>query len=226
MANPLARRIPFREPIGPSVRPTGMNSSPTRGTARWLVPLLAALAVLAVVATVWAQRPGSGGDEVGFAGGGTGQGSPSYDGSSPGSTGPDEPAVDEPGAVEPGGPASPPGSPSDGGGGTADSGTIAVDSFYAYDATHLALNYANGIPECYGAAGTPRVEESADAVVVTIPRTPVRADGKRACIDIALLGTVDITLDAPLAGRRVLDGARDGARVPEAAAPNDPDQAS
>ena len=95
-----------------------------------------------------------------------------------------------------------------------------------YDATHLALNYANGVPECYGAAGTPRVEESADAVVVTIPRTPVRVDGKRACIDIAMLGTVDITLDSPLAGRPVLDGARDGARVAEAAAPNDPDQTS
>ena len=192
-----------------------------------MVPLLAALAVLAVVAALWTQRPGASGGDVGFAGGGTGQGTPPYGGSEPGSPGTDAPVAAEPGAPvasgEPG--ADEPGAPSDGGGGRVDSGTIAVDSFYRYDATHLALNYANGVPECYGAAGTPRVEETADAVVVTIPRTPVRTDGKRACIDIALLGTLDITLDAPLAGRPVLDGARDGAPVDEAAAPNDPAQA-
>jgi hypothetical protein len=191
-----------------------MNSSPSRPLGRWLVPVLAALAVLAVVAVVWAQRPGADGGDVGFADGGTGQGSPSYDGSGGGSVAPGEPG--SPGA---------PGTPSDGGG-TVDSGTIAVDSYYAFDPTHLALNYTNGVPECYGAAGTPRVEESADAVVVTVPRTPVRTDGKRACIDIAMLGTDEVTLGAPLAGRPVLDGARDGARVHEAAAPNDPDQAS
>jgi hypothetical protein len=209
-----------------------MNTSPTRGPGRWLVPLLAALAVLAVLATMWAQRPGASGGDVGFADGGSSQGSPSYGGSSPGSAGSEEPAPDASAVQEPWpdddgpiGSVPPPGTPSDGGGGV-DSGTIAVDSFYSYDATHLALNYTNGVPECYGAAGTPRVEESADAVVVTIPRTPVRVDGKRACIDIAMLGTVDVTLDAPLAGRPVLDGARDGARVREAAAPNDPDQAS
>jgi hypothetical protein len=211
-----------------------MNSPTPRRPGRRLVPVLAALAVLAVVAVMWAQRPGSSGDDLGYAGAGTGQGSPPYDGSGGGSVAPGEPGVGEPGApgvepgvpgVEPGSPVAPPGTPS-GGGGTVDSGTIAVDSYYAFDPTHLALNYTNGVPECYGAAGTPRVEESADAVVVTIPRTPVRTDGKRACIDIAMLGTVEVTLDAPLAGRAVLDGARDGARVHEAAAPNDPDQAS
>ncbi len=203
-----------------------MTSRTPRGPARWLVPLLAALAVLAVVGALWSQRPGASGDDVGFAGDGTGGGSAPYAGSEPGSPGPNTPGAVQP--VEPGAAEAPGGGPADGppgGGATADSGTIAVDSFYSYDATHLALNYANGVPECYGEAGTPRVEESADAVVVTIPRTPVRVDGKRACIDIALLGTVDITLDAPLAGRPVLDGARDGARVDEAAAPNDPRQA-
>jgi hypothetical protein len=204
-------------------------NSPTPGRpGRRLVPVLAALAVLAVVAVMWAQRPGSSGDDVGYAGAGTGQGSPPYDGSGGGSVAPGEPGVGEPGAPgasEPGAPGSPAAPPS-GDGGTAGPGTIAVDSYYAYDPTHLALNYTNGVPECYGEAGTPRVEESADAVVVTIPRTPVRTDGKRACIDIAMLGTVEVTLDAPLAGRPVLDGAREGARVREAAAPNDPEQAS
>lgn len=180
---------------------------------RWLVPLVAALAVLVVVGVIYQQRPEATGEDVGFAGGGdgAGQGSPPYSGSDPGSVGGVEP-------VEP--PTGDPGDLPD-----VALGMIAVDSFYRYDATHLALNYVNGVPECYGDAGTPRVEETADAVVVTIPRTAVENDGDRACIDIALLGSVDVTLSSPLAGRPVLDGARDRFQVPEAAAPNSSDQA-
>jgi hypothetical protein len=106
-----------------------------------------------------------------------------------------------------------------------DPGSIAVTSFYSYDATHLAINYTNGVPACYGKAGVPRVEESAGAVVVTIPRTAVKSAGDRACIDIALLGSLDVTLEQPLAGRPVLDGARNDAPVEEAAAPFSSDQA-
>ncbi len=167
------------------------------GPRRWLAPLLAALAVLAVVAVMWQQRPGAaggdaaGGDAAGdsgaAAGGDAGQGGPPYSGSEP--------------------------------------RTIAVSSFYRYDATHLAINYTNGVPACYGRAGVPRVEESADAVVVTIPRIPATQSGDRACIDIALMDSADVTLASPLDGRKVLDGARDGARVEEAAAPFSSDQA-
>jgi hypothetical protein len=179
---------------------------------RWLVPLVAALAVLAVVGVIWQQRPGATGGDSGFAGGGdSGQGSPPYAGVEPGSPGVEPPPSDRSGT----------GDVPD-----ADQGSIAVTSFYRYDATHLALNYTNGIPECYGAAGTPRVEETPDAVVVTIPRTPVKSTGDRACIDIAMLGTVDVTLASPLAGRPVLDGARQRTEVDEAAAPNDPNQAN
>lgn len=179
------------------------------GAPRWLVPLVAALAVLAVVGVFWQVRPGSGQD-AGFADGGdAGQGSPPYAGTEPGS----------PGA---GGPS--PGEPSSGAG-DVDAGAIAVSSFYSYDSTHLAINYANGVPECYGKAGTPKVEESPDAVVVTIPRIPMKSTGDRACIDIALLGSVGIALESPLAGRPVLDGSRDGAEVEEAAAPFSSDQA-
>jgi hypothetical protein len=193
------------------------------GTRRWLVPLLAALAVLAIVAVLWAQRPGAGGGDVGYAGGGdSGQGSPPSAGTEPGSPG-------SPGVVEPLPPADGAGSGGGGGAGdgsgTVDAGSIAVTSFYSYDATHLAVNYTNGVPECYGKAGVPRVEESMDAVVVTIPRIPVKHRSDRVCIDIALLSSLDITLDAPLAGRPVLDGARGRAEVEEAAAPFSSDQA-
>lgn len=182
------------------------------GARRWLVPLVAALAVLAVVGVMWQQRPGATGEDAGFAGGGdTGQDSPPYSGSDPGTPGiePLDPPSDRPDDVP-----------------DVDMGTIAVDSFYRYDDTHLALNYTNGIPECYGDAGTPLVEESADAVVVTIPRTPVKNDGDTACIDIAMLGTVAVTLSAPLGDRAVLDGARERTEVKEAASPNDPDQST
>jgi hypothetical protein len=183
------------------------------GPRRWLVPLLAALAVLAVVAVMWQQRPGSSGSDSGAAAGGdAGQGAPPYSGSEPGSPGP-------PGVAEPSGPGAGPEGPS------ADAGAIAVSSFYRYDATHLAINYTNGVPACYGRAGVPQVEESADAVVVTIPRIPAKQSGDRACIDIALTDSVDVTLASPLDGRTVLDGARDGARVEEAAAPFSSDQA-
>lgn len=191
------------------------------GARRWLVPLMAALAVVAIVAAIWTQRPGSSGQDAGFASGGdSGQGSPPYAGTEPGSPG--SPGADEP--AEP--PTDAPGTGS-GGAGTGDvqQGTIAVSSFYAYDATHLAINYTNGVPECYGEAGTPKVEERADAVVVTIPRIPAKSTGDRACIDIALLSSLDLTLDAPLAGRRVLDGSRDGTQVDQAAAPFSSDQA-
>ena len=193
------------------MRPRGMST----GARRWLIPLAAALAVLAVVAALWQQRPGASGGDVGFAGSGdSGQGSPPSAGTEPGAPGP-------PGVVEPA-----PAGPTDGtGSGEVDRGRIAVTSFYRYDATHLAINYTNGVPECYGSAGVPRVEETADAVVVTIPRIPAKQRAGRACIDIALLSSLDITLAEPLGERPVLDGARGRAEVEEAAAPFSSDQA-
>jgi len=181
--------------------------------ARWLVPVLAAVAVLAVIAVIWQQRPGASGDDVGVAGGDTGQGSPPYAGDSPGSDGdlePDPSLDPDPGA---------------GSGGDVDAGMISASGYHAYDATRLAVVYVNGIPECYGTAGTPRVQETADAVTVTIPRTPAKSTGDTACIDIALTDSVDITLDSPLGDRDVLDGSRDGAKLSPQSLP-DPDPAN
>jgi hypothetical protein len=193
------------------------------GPRRWLAPLLAALAVLAVVAVMWQQRPGASGGDVGFADGGdSGQGSAPDSGVQPGSPGAIEP-VPGPSDATAGG-AGGAGGAGDGSGGV-DSGAIAVTSFYRYDARHLAVNYTNGVPECYGKAGVPLVVESAQAVVITIPRIPAKSTGDRACIDIAMLDSLDVTLDEPLAGRKVLDGARDQAQVDEAAAPFSSDQA-
>lgn len=175
---------------------------------RWLLPLLAAGAVLAVVAGIWLQRPGGGSDELGPAAGGGGGDSPPYSGSEPGNPGPDGPVplpdmttTPEPGVSAP-------------------RHLIAVNSYYRYDARHLALNYTNGVPECYGSAGDVRVEESSSTVTVTIPRVPPSAkDDEVECIEIAMLLTLDITLDEPLGDRVVLDGSRDGTPVEEAEEP-------
>lgn len=185
-------------------------------TRQWLVPLVAAVAVLVVIAVIWQQRPGDGSEDVGFAGGGTGQAVPPSGGGEPGDPGSDD-------GVEPVEP--PHGDPSEDPPPDTDSGSIAVDSFYRHDGRHLSLNYTNGVPECYGEAGRPRVEERDDAVVVRIPRINLDPNPDKVCIEIALMGTVDITLDSPLGSRPVLDAARDGFQVPEAAAPYNADQA-
>lgn len=179
---------------------------------RWWVPALAAVAVLAVIAVGVGvlSSSGPGGTDRGVAGGGSepGAGAPPYSG-----TEPEEPG--EPGGV-----------PGDGDGDPrpADPGLIALDSFYRYDARHLALNYYTGVPECYGEAGEPLVEERDDRVVVALPRTPATAPKGTACIEIAIAGSAKVTLSEPLGDRRVVDAAT-GRRLPEAASPNDEEQA-
>ncbi len=183
---------------------------------QWLIPIVAAVTVLGVIAVIWQLRPGRGVDDAGFAGGDTGQVAPPSGGGSSGDPG------EEPGKE----PVDPPhGDPSETPPPDTDRRSIAVDSYYRHDGRHLSLNYTNGVPACYGRAKTPEVEERADAVVVRIPRTPVKPDPDRACIEIALMGSIDVVLDEPLGRRAVLDAARDGYEVPEAASPYESDQA-
>ncbi len=168
------------------------------------LPVLAAAAVLAVILGVVAWQRG--GD----------------------SSAPTAVATSAPGTPS-GSAASEAPSRSDGGGVPA--GRIAATGYHVLDATHLAIVYANGVAECYGTAGEPLVEESRDAVTVTIPRVPAdlgrsgNSPGKeerRLCMDIALVDSVEVTLDAPLAGRTVRDGSRDGAALEPQSLPGDP----
>ena len=179
---------------------------------RWLVPLGAALAVLVVVAVVvWQQGPGAP-EDAAPAGSGQPSDRASVAPGSPGSPGPDLPDGDLTPAP---GPDLPPGPD-----------TQVIDSYFAYDETRLALNYTTGVPECYGKVGEPVVEETADAVTVTVPKLPPEQKGDIACIDIALSKSVDISLDAPLGDREVRDGARGGAEVSPGSSPGNPNQAN
>lgn len=173
-------------------------------TRRWLVPVAAGAAVLAVVAVVWQQRPGG---DAGFAG----STPPSAGGSAvPGSPGTEEPDGDLTPVPGPDQPPSP--------------GTQAVDSYFAYDATRLALNYTTGVPECYGTVGRPVVEETARAVTVTLPKIPPKGDRDVVCIDIALSRSVDIELDTPLGDRVVRDGSQGGKPIEPGSSPGDEGQ--
>jgi hypothetical protein len=180
------------------------------GPGRWLVPLGAALAVLVVVALVWTQRPGASGGDAGFAGSSP-SGAASVAPGSPGSPGPDLPGGDLTPAPGPDLPPAP--------------DTQAIDSYFAYDDTRLALNYTTGVPECYGKVGDPVVEETADAVTVTLPKIAPEQKGDVMCIDIALSKSVDVVLDRPLGDRQVRDGSRDGAVVSPGSSPGNPSQA-
>jgi len=203
----------FREPPYRRLRPTGMISS----VQRWWIPVLAAVAVLAVVAVgigvLGSPASDDGGSGVADGGSDTGQGAPPYSGTEPG----------DPGSA-PGGPGGEVPPADDGDVRPADPDTIALESFYRFDARHLALNYYNGVPECYGEAGEPSVKEQADRVVVSVPRTPPTAPKNTACIEIALAGSVRVTLAEPL-GRRLVVDAATGRALDEAASPIDEEQA-
>jgi hypothetical protein len=181
------------------------------GLRRWLVPAGAALAVVLVVAVVWwSQRPGDAGP-----GSATTPPSASAAPGFPGQDGGGDPAnpghPDKPdGGLTPvPGPDSPP----------PRAGTQAIEGWFARDDRTLALNYATGVPECYGTVGKPQVEETASTVTVTLPKTPPKSDREVVCIDIAVLRSVDVTLASPLGDREVRDGSRDGIQVPRADAP-------
>lgn len=185
--------------------------------SRVLVPVAAAVAVLLVVVVVW-QQLSADPDSAGSAdGGAAGAGSPpQVEPGDPGDAG--DPAD---GNLEPIPDGGDRGAPDDQGYPAAD-GTIAATGFHQYGPTRLAILYTNGVPACYGKAGEPEVEETDDAVRVTIPRIgPPKSAEDQACIEIALMGHVDVTLEAPLGGRAVLDGARDGAPLERQSLPDE-----
>lgn len=174
------------------LRPTGMK--------RWLVPLVAAVAVLALVGGVWWFSSAGPGSE---------------------DTGTRPPAASEPGA---GGGANPsPGSPGGepGGGGPDGSGGpqmtnpkgVRIDGYDVPALQQLRLHYTTGVPECYGTIDNPVVKETETSVTVTLTRLEPRSKGERVCIEIALQKKVTVTLDAPLGDRLVRDGSFGGAVV-------------
>lgn len=78
-----------------------------------------------------------------------------------------------------------------------------VESWKKIDDRTLAIQFVTGTPECYGADVT--VTETDEAVTLAL-RTGTLPEAKdKMCIALAVVGTLEVTLDAPLGDRTVLN---------------------
>ena len=178
--------------------------------SKWLVPLAAVVAIVALFAGVRFVEQIRGEDSAGGAPASPGPGDEPTGGGVPGDPGSSE----EPPGIPPGQP-SPVPVPKQ-----TNRYGVPIESYYLLDPRTLLLRYTIGVPECYGTIAEPKVGETPGSVTVTLTRVPPPPlDEHVACIEIALLKTVKIRIDAPLAGRAVLDGSFGGSPVEPAATP-------
>jgi hypothetical protein len=85
----------------------------------------------------------------------------------------------------------------------ADPHPIRVESWSrAADANAVAVNFTTGTDTCYGVHAT--VEETPETVTVDLQGGTLPEAVNRACILIALFGTLDVPLQSPLGDRHVL----------------------
>jgi hypothetical protein len=66
----------------------------------------------------------------------------------------------------------------------------------------VAVHFTTGTPECYGVRAT--VTETAETVSVQLVSGTLPQAAGRACIMIAVFGTVEVPLNGPLGDRQVL----------------------
>jgi hypothetical protein len=70
------------------------------------------------------------------------------------------------------------------------------------EADALAVHFTTGTPECYGVHA--EVQETADIIAVKLLSGTVPEAAGRACIMIAVFGTLTVGLDAPVGNRAVV----------------------
>jgi hypothetical protein len=84
-----------------------------------------------------------------------------------------------------------------------DAHPMAADSFSRVPGDHaVALHFTTGTPECYGVAAT--VTETIEAVSIELRSGTLPDAVGRACIMIAVSGTLEVPLSGPLGDRQVL----------------------
>jgi hypothetical protein len=114
------------------------------------------------------------------------------------------------------------GDPSTGDPGTGDTGTavapraqaprpdlplgLTIQSYEVEAPDRLSVQYATGLPRCYGALDRAYVSESGDRVLVTLRVRPVAQPPNEPCPDIAIVKDTLVRLDQPLGDRTVVDG--------------------
>jgi hypothetical protein len=72
----------------------------------------------------------------------------------------------------------------------------------AADDNAVNVNFTSGTDKCYGVHAT--IQETPETVTVDLQGGMVPGPSNRACIMIALFGTLELPLQAPLGDRRVL----------------------
>lgn len=77
-----------------------------------------------------------------------------------------------------------------------------VESWSRAGADALALHFTTGTPQCYGVTAT--THETADTVAVALSGGTLPEAVGRACIQIAVFGTLEVPLQGPIGDRRVL----------------------
>jgi hypothetical protein len=83
---------------------------------------------------------------------------------------------------------------------------LAIQSYEVVAPDRLSVQYATGLPECYGALDRAYVSESGDRVLVTLRVRPVAQPSNQPCPDIAMIEDTLVRLDQPLGDRAVVDG--------------------
>jgi hypothetical protein len=83
---------------------------------------------------------------------------------------------------------------------------LAIQSYEVVAPDRLSVQYATGLPECYGALDRAYVSESGDRVLVTLRVRPVAQPSNEPCPEIAMIEDTLVRLDQPLGDRVVVDG--------------------
>ncbi|ULE34851.1 hypothetical protein [Mycobacterium sp. IDR2000157661] len=83
-----------------------------------------------------------------------------------------------------------------------DAQPMAAESFTRIDDRRIAVHFTTGTPACYGVHAT--VQETPQTVTVELLSGTLPEAVDRACIMIAVFGTIDVALQHPLGDRAVV----------------------
>ncbi|MEU2004727.1 hypothetical protein ACH47B_27370 [Rhodococcus sp. NPDC019627] len=78
------------------------------------------------------------------------------------------------------------------------------ESWSRADGNKIAIHFVTGTPECYGADAT--VTETDTTVTISLRTGSLPESADKMCILVAVFGTLEVPLQAPLGDRRVING--------------------